>query len=61
MLSNQTSHFYVFQNLGTFGPLKCREIYAIDKLQKQTDLIEDLVKIAKSGSEVDLHSGESQV
>ena len=49
---------FVFQNLGTFGPLKCREIYAIDKLQKQTDIIEGLVKIGKSGSEVDLHSGK---
>ena len=49
--------FYFVQNLGTFGPLKCREIYALDKLQKQTDVIESLVTIAKSGSELDLHSG----
>lgn len=51
----------LLDNLGTFGPLKCREIYALDKLEKQTDLIEGLVKVAKSGPEVDLHSVMSSI
>ena len=46
------------QNLGAFGPLKCREIYALDKLEKQSSIIEELLKLAKTASQVDLHSGE---
>ncbi|KAH9488901.1 hypothetical protein Btru_058632 [Bulinus truncatus] len=46
----------LFTNLGNYGPLKCREFYALDHLQKQTKILEKLVEIAKSGPEVDLHS-----
>ncbi|KAL4224801.1 Family with sequence similarity 65 member [Mactra antiquata] len=46
----------LLENLGAFGPLKCREIYALDKLQKQCTIVENLLKLAKSGSQVDLHS-----
>ncbi|KAK3102582.1 hypothetical protein FSP39_012348 [Pinctada imbricata] len=44
----------LLESLGNFGPLKCREIYALDKLQKQADIVEHLVKISQSGAEVDL-------
>ena len=50
---------YLFQNLGNFGPLKCREIYSLEKLSKQADIIEDLISIAKAGSVVtNLHAGK---
>ena len=52
------SVFGLLQNLGNFGPLKCREFYALDKLQKQAKILENLMKIARVGSEVDLHPGE---
>lgn len=45
------------QSLGSFGPLKCREIYALDRLQKQADIIEHLIKISQS-SELDLHASK---
>ncbi|KAL3842257.1 hypothetical protein ACJMK2_020290 [Sinanodonta woodiana] len=57
--SEQVDHCLMFhlcycerllENLGVFGPLKCKEIYALDKLQKQADVIESLIKIAKSSS-----------
>uniref|UniRef100_A0A2C9L8V1 FAM65 N-terminal domain-containing protein n=1 Tax=Biomphalaria glabrata TaxID=6526 RepID=A0A2C9L8V1_BIOGL len=46
----------LLENLGNFGPLKCREFYALERLQKQTQILEKLVEIAKAGPEVDLHS-----
>ncbi|KAL5006333.1 hypothetical protein ScPMuIL_015139 [Solemya velum] len=46
----------LLESLGNFGPLKCREIYALDRLKKQADMIESLIKIAKAGSEVDIQS-----
>ncbi|XP_053384673.1 rho family-interacting cell polarization regulator 2-like isoform X2 [Mercenaria mercenaria] len=46
----------LLENLGAFGPLKCREIYALDKLQKQCTIVESLLKLAKAGPHVDLHS-----
>ncbi|XP_064634122.1 rho family-interacting cell polarization regulator 1-like isoform X2 [Lineus longissimus] len=42
----------LLDSLGGFGPLKCREIYALEKLKTQSDIIEDLVKIAKKGPSV---------
>ncbi|XP_055998054.1 rho family-interacting cell polarization regulator 2-like isoform X2 [Ostrea edulis] len=45
----------LLESLGSFGPLKCREIYALDRLQKQADIIEHLIKISHS-SDVDLHA-----
>lgn len=45
----------LLESLGSFGPLKCREIYALDRLQKQADIIENLIKISHS-SELDLHA-----
>ena len=51
-------HLFLLQNLGAFGPLKCREIYALDKLQKQCKVIENLLKLAKAGPQVELHSGK---
>jgi hypothetical protein len=48
----------LLDSLGGFGPLKCREIYALDKLKTQSDIIEDLVKIARKGPNVrDLSEG----
>ncbi|GAB1609684.1 rho family-interacting cell polarization regulator 2-like [Argonauta hians] len=46
----------LIENLGSFGPLKCKEIYALDKLQKQSQILENLINLAKAGSEIDLHS-----
>lgn len=47
------------QNLGNFGPLKCKEIYSLDKLRRQADIIEHLITLAKAGSHVsDIHSGD---
>ena len=47
-----------FQNLGNFGPLKCKEIYSLDKLKRQADIIEHLITLAKAGPHVaDIHSG----
>ncbi|XP_036363645.1 rho family-interacting cell polarization regulator 2 isoform X1 [Octopus sinensis] len=46
----------LIENLGSFGPLKCKEIYALDKLQKQSQILENLIHLAKAGSEIDLHS-----
>ena len=57
----EITHIFIrppFQSLGNFGPLKCREIYALDKLQKQADIVEQLVKISQDGPEVDLLPGE---
>ncbi len=55
-LSSVCSHL---QNLGNFGPLKCKEIYSLDKLKRQADIIEHLIALAKTGPHVaDLHSGE---
>ncbi|CAG5126588.1 unnamed protein product, partial [Candidula unifasciata] len=44
----------LLQNLGNFGPLRCREFYALDYLQKQAVILERLVKTAKSSQEVNL-------
>lgn len=41
-----------------YGPLKCREIYAVDRLQKQADIIDRLIKISENGSEIDLLPGK---
>ncbi|CAG5115189.1 unnamed protein product [Candidula unifasciata] len=46
----------LLENLGNYGPLKCREFYALDHLQKQAQVLEKLVEIAKAGTEVDLHA-----
>ncbi len=49
----------VFQNLGGFGPMKCREIYSLDKLKRQAVILDRLLCIAKEGTEVrDLHQGK---
>ncbi|KAH3887636.1 hypothetical protein DPMN_011654 [Dreissena polymorpha] len=45
----------LLENLGAFGPLKCREIYALDKLQKQCAVVEGLLQLAKAGPSVNLH------
>ncbi|XP_064601476.1 rho family-interacting cell polarization regulator 1-like isoform X2 [Liolophura sinensis] len=44
----------LLENLGSFGPLKCKEIYSVDKLQKQAVILEELVMIAKCSPTVDL-------
>jgi len=54
----QKDFIVYFQNLGVFGPLKCREIYALDKLEKQCGVIEALLEIARAGATVDLHEGD---
>ncbi|BFZ04133.1 hypothetical protein BsWGS_07172 [Bradybaena similaris] len=46
----------LLENLGNYGPLKCREFYALDRLQKQAQILEKLVEIAKAGTDVDLHA-----
>ncbi|XP_052800054.1 rho family-interacting cell polarization regulator 2-like isoform X3 [Mya arenaria] len=51
----------LLENLGAFGPLKCREIYALDKLEKQCGVIESLLNLAKAGPSVDLHSVMSSI
>ncbi|XP_061177903.1 rho family-interacting cell polarization regulator 1-like isoform X2 [Saccostrea echinata] len=45
----------LLESLGSFGPLKCREIYALDRLQKQAEIIEHLIKISQS-SDINLHA-----
>lgn len=51
----------LLENLGAFGPLKCREIYALDKIQKQSAIVEDLLKIARAGPSVDLHHAMASI
>lgn len=46
----------LLESLGTFGPLKCREIYALDRLQKQAEIIENLIQISTNGADIDLHA-----
>ncbi|XP_059161938.1 rho family-interacting cell polarization regulator 2-like isoform X2 [Physella acuta] len=46
----------LLENLGNYGPLKCREFYALDRLQKQAIILEILVTLAKAGPEIDLHA-----
>lgn len=46
----------LLESLGAYGPLKCREIYAVDRLQKQAHIIDCLMKISEDGSDVDLLS-----
>ncbi|XP_063400417.1 rho family-interacting cell polarization regulator 2-like isoform X5 [Mytilus trossulus] len=46
----------LLESLGVYGPLKCREIYALDRLQKQADIIDSLIKISENGSDIDLLS-----
>ncbi|ELT93088.1 hypothetical protein CAPTEDRAFT_185150 [Capitella teleta] len=36
----------LLDNLGSFGPLKCKEIYSLDKLQKQAKIIDQLIRLA---------------
>ena len=38
-------NLFIFQNLGRFGPLKCREIYSLDKLNRQADIVENLLHV----------------
>ena len=47
------------QNLGQFGPLRCKEIYALDKLSRQANVIEHLIKTARMfpGQIRDLQAG----
>ncbi|XP_050408049.1 rho family-interacting cell polarization regulator 2 isoform X2 [Patella vulgata] len=45
----------LLESLGNFGPLKCREFYALDKLKTQSGIIAALLKIARAGPNVDLH------
>ncbi|CAH1786452.1 unnamed protein product [Owenia fusiformis] len=42
----------LLENLGNFGPLKCKEIYSLDKLQRQSDIIESLIEIAQRGAHI---------
>ena len=49
---NNLDHVVCLQHLGHFGPLKCKEIYALAKLRRQADIIERLMDIARAGSEV---------
>ncbi|CAC5400599.1 unnamed protein product [Mytilus coruscus] len=46
----------LLESLGVYGPLKCREIYALDRLQNQADIIDSLIKISENGSDIDLLS-----
>lgn len=46
----------LIENLGSFGPLKCKEIYALDKLEKQSLVLDSLINLAKAGNDVDLHA-----
>lgn len=46
----------LIENLGSFGPLKCKEIYALDKLEKQSQILDSLINLAKAGNDVDLHA-----
>jgi hypothetical protein len=47
----------LLENLGNFGPLKCREIYSLDKLRRQADIIEQLSRLAKTGPQItDVHA-----
>lgn len=42
----------LLEHLGQFGPLKCKEIYALAKLRRQADIIERLLEVAHAGPEV---------
>ena len=46
----------LLENLGNYGPLKCREFYALHRLQKQAVVLEKLLEMAKCGPEVDLQA-----
>ena len=46
------SPFLTSQHLGAFGPLKLKETIALDKLQKQAVIIEQLIVLAVSGIHV---------
>lgn len=43
---------YQLSHLGAFGPLKLKETIALDKLQKQAVIIEQLVMLSSSGKEL---------
>lgn len=48
----------MLQSLGNYGPLKCREFYALEKLQRQGFILQRLLEIAKAGADINLHGGE---
>lgn len=47
---------WLLESLGNYGPLKCREFYALEKLQRQGFILQRLLAIAKAGSDINLHA-----
>ncbi|KAL8580671.1 hypothetical protein ACOMHN_004713 [Nucella lapillus] len=47
---------WLLESLGNFGPLKCREFHALDKLQRQGFILQRLLAIAKAGADINLHA-----
>lgn len=39
-----------FQKLGTFGPLRCREMYALDKLMREAQVLEVVCQLTEEKS-----------
>lgn len=52
---------WLLESLGNFGPLKCREFYALEKLQRQGFILQRLLAIAKAGSDINLHAVLSEL
>ncbi|XP_025086005.1 rho family-interacting cell polarization regulator 2-like isoform X3 [Pomacea canaliculata] len=46
---------WLLESLGNYGPLKCREFYALEKLQRQGFILQRLLEIAKAGADINLH------
>lgn len=49
----------LIENLGSYGPLKCREIYSLDKLKKQSVIIGKLLELIAANEEGRTISGLS--
>ncbi|XP_070200744.1 rho family-interacting cell polarization regulator 2-like isoform X2 [Littorina saxatilis] len=52
---------WLLESLGNYGPLKCREFYALEKLQRQGFILQRLLAIAKAGSDINLHAVLSEL
>ncbi|XP_076450883.1 rho family-interacting cell polarization regulator 2-like isoform X2 [Babylonia areolata] len=52
---------WLLESLGNFGPLKCREFYALEKLQRQGFILQRLLAIAKAGTDINLHAVLSEL
>ncbi|XP_067121452.1 rho family-interacting cell polarization regulator 2-like isoform X4 [Centruroides vittatus] len=51
----------LIENLGSYGPLKCREIYSLDKLKKQSVIIGKLLELIAANEEGRSISGLSML